>query len=134
MSILRVTEVQSNSATYDTNVRFETNGGTENGRPSKLWVNFNGVGTVGIRNDFNVNSVSDRGTGQYTVNYSNALASTYYSCMVQGGVYGLGDGSWAGPDYISPQTGTATGSVALRTWNSGGGAQDWNTVYVEVHT
>ena len=48
-----------------------------NGR-AKVWVNFNGQGTVAIRADYNVNSVSDLGTGRYAVNFSSALSDTNY--------------------------------------------------------
>jgi hypothetical protein len=132
MSTLRVTTLQSNSATYDTAVRLETSGGTENGRVKKMWVDFNGTGTVAIRADFNVNSVGDRGTGQYTVNYSNSLSSSTYACIVTAGVYGLGDGAFNGVDYNGAAGGTTTGSVAVRTWRYDGNAMDINRVYVSA--
>ena len=34
---------------------------------AKAWVNFNGTGTVAIRRGFNVSSITDNGTGNYTV-------------------------------------------------------------------
>lgn len=43
---------------------------------AKAWVNFNGVGTVTIRNAYNVTSITDNGTGDYTVNYSSAIGGT----------------------------------------------------------
>ena len=47
---------------------------------AKAWVNFNGTGTVAIRDDFNVTSITDHATGQYTVNLeSNAVANSNYS-------------------------------------------------------
>lgn len=39
----------------------------------KAWVNFNGTGTVAIRYDGNVSSITDNGTGDYTANFSNNL-------------------------------------------------------------
>jgi len=42
---------------------------------AKAWVNFNGSGTVAIREDGNVSSITDYGTGHYGVNYSVALTS-----------------------------------------------------------
>jgi hypothetical protein len=42
---------------------------------AKAWVNFNGSGTVAIRADGNVSSITDYGTGHYGVNYSVALTS-----------------------------------------------------------
>jgi hypothetical protein len=46
---------------------------------AKAWVNFNGTGTVAIRASYNVSSITDNGTGDYTVNFTNALANANYS-------------------------------------------------------
>ena len=46
---------------------------------AKAWVNFNGSGTVAIRASFNVSSITDNGTGDYTVNFTTALADVNYS-------------------------------------------------------
>jgi len=81
MSTLRVTEIQSNSTAFNTPVLFETSGGVENGKLAKAWVNFNGQGTVAVRNDFNVNTITDYGIGRYGVNFSNAMPNTNYSCL-----------------------------------------------------
>jgi hypothetical protein len=48
---------------------------------AKAWVNFNGTGTVAIRRAFNVSSVTDNGTGQYTVNFTNAMSDVNYSAV-----------------------------------------------------
>ena len=40
---------------------------------AKAWVNFDGAGTVAIRRSHNVSSVTDNGTGDYTVNFDNNL-------------------------------------------------------------
>ena len=57
---------------------------SENARQAKAWVNFNGTGTVSIREDFNVSSITDHGTGDYTINFTNAMSSADY-CVVAGG-------------------------------------------------
>jgi hypothetical protein len=44
----------------------------------KAWVNFNGTGTVAIRAAFNVSSIQDNGTGDYTVNFTTAMADANY--------------------------------------------------------
>lgn len=46
---------------------------------AKAWVNFNGTGTVAIRASYNVSSITDNGTGTYTVNFTNAFIDTSYS-------------------------------------------------------
>lgn len=45
----------------------------------KAWVNFNGTGTVAIRASFNVSSITDNGTGEYTINFSTALSDANYA-------------------------------------------------------
>ena len=53
---------------------------------AKAWVNFNGTGTVSIRSSYNVSSVTDNGTGQYTINFTNAFADTNYAeCFAMSG-------------------------------------------------
>ena len=47
----------------------------------RAWVNFNGTGTVAIRASGNVSSITDNGTGLYTLNFTTALADANY-CMV----------------------------------------------------
>jgi hypothetical protein len=45
----------------------------------RAWVNFNGTGTVAIRASGNVSSITDNGTGDYTINFSNALPDANYA-------------------------------------------------------
>ena len=45
---------------------------------AKAWVNFNGTGTVAIRDSYNVSSITDNGTGNYTVNFSTAFSNANY--------------------------------------------------------
>jgi hypothetical protein len=46
---------------------------------AKAWVNFNGVGGATIRASYNVSSVTRNGTGDYTVNFTNAFADASYA-------------------------------------------------------
>jgi len=48
------------------------------GYTAKAWVNFNGTGTVAIRGSQNVSSITDNGTGNYTVNFTTAFSDTNY--------------------------------------------------------
>jgi len=45
----------------------------------RAWVNFNGTGTVAIRASGNVSSITDNGTGDYTINFTTALVDANYS-------------------------------------------------------
>jgi hypothetical protein len=47
----------------------------------RAWVNFDGTGTVAIRASGNVSSITDNGTGDYTVNFTNALVDADYSVV-----------------------------------------------------
>jgi len=58
-------------------------GGINQARIAKAWVNFNGTGTVAIRESYNISSLTDRGTGLYTLNYSSNLSSA--DCSGAGG-------------------------------------------------
>lgn len=73
MSTLRVDTIQ-NAAGTDSPINVP---GT-----AKAWVNFNGTGTVAIRASYNVSSITDNGTGDYTVNFTSALADANYSMTV----------------------------------------------------
>lgn len=46
---------------------------------TKAWVNFNGTGTVSIRASKNVSSITDNGTGDYTVNFTSPLIDGNYA-------------------------------------------------------
>jgi hypothetical protein len=48
----------------------------------RAWVNFNGTGTVAIRASGNVSSITDGGTGVYTVNFTTAMPDANYSASV----------------------------------------------------
>lgn len=57
---------------------------------AKLWINFNGTGTVSIRNSFNVSSVTDHGTGDYKYNFSNSFDNANYAWQGSGNASGSG--------------------------------------------
>jgi hypothetical protein len=56
-------------------------GTTEQGQLCKAWVNFNGTSTVAIRASYNVSSITDNGTGDYTVNFITAMVDANYSTV-----------------------------------------------------
>ena len=49
---------------------------------AKAWVNFNGQGTVAIRNSYNVASITDNGTGDYTINFATNMPNSTYVPLV----------------------------------------------------
>lgn len=74
------------SATDDTvnvdasdNLQFNSGyGSTATAYGCRAWVNFNGTGTVAIRDSGNVSSITDNGTADYTVNFTTAMVDANY--------------------------------------------------------
>lgn len=48
----------------------------------RAWVNFDGTGTVAIRESGNVSSITDNATGDYTVNFTTAMPDANYATML----------------------------------------------------
>tara|TARA_R100000951_G_C2579282_1_gene161408 strand:- start:190 stop:621 length:432 start_codon:yes stop_codon:yes gene_type:complete len=101
------------------------------GFPAQAWVNFNGVGTVAIRANANVSSITDNGLGDYTISFSSALSDADYATTGTGG----------NPDsaayrqyrvtapYISAPT---TSAIRIAGSNNGAGSNDLPYANVNV--
>ena len=50
----------------------------------RAWVNFDGTGTVAITASGNVSSITDNGTGDYTVNMTTAMPDANYNFVTNG--------------------------------------------------
>ena len=82
---VEVGRFDSNSA----NANFQFNSGygsVATAYGCRAWVNFNGTSTVAIRASGNVTSITDNGTGNYTMNFTTAMPDANYS-----GVFGCND-------------------------------------------
>jgi hypothetical protein len=112
--------------------QFATVSGTAPIYPCRAWVNFNGTGTVAIRASGNVSSITDNGVGDYTVNFTTAMADANYavSAFANHGVNTVVAGLVSyGNDYAP-----AAGSVRLKTVTSAGyAAQDPQYFNVAIH-
>jgi len=78
----------------------------------RAWVNFNGTGVVAIRASGNVTSITDNGTGDYTVNFTTAMPDTNYACLVTGG----GGNSLGRVVGIAPKEGVSPTTSAIRIY------------------
>ena len=79
---------------FDSSANFKFNSGygsVATAYGCRAWVNFNGTGTVAIRASGNVSSITDGGTGTYTINFTNAMPDANYSVG-----QATGDGTTAG--------------------------------------
>jgi uncharacterized protein (AIM24 family) len=82
-------------------VKLQSNGVTTN---ALAWVNFNGTGTVAIRSSYNVSSITDNGTGNYTVNFTTALSDANYSVTGTAGNAASGTRILMSPYSTAPST------------------------------
>lgn len=84
----------------------------------RAWVNFNGTSTVAIRASGNVSSITDNGTGDYTVNFTNAMPDVNYSAAVA-----AGDATASGKFAFGYWTAAPTTSAFRMGTSAFGGAQ-----------
>lgn len=80
MSTLKVNTLSNVGGTQSTAIENAINGS------AKAWVNFNGTGTVAIRAQYNVSSITDNGTGDYTVNFTTAMPDANYGYACSGSI------------------------------------------------
>jgi hypothetical protein len=79
----------------------------------RAWVNFNGTGTVAIRASGNVSSITDAGTGDYTINFTSALPdSNFAGCATAN--------EPSGAFRIACSTNFSTTTAKIFTFSSGG--------------
>ncbi len=94
---------------------------------AKAWVNFNGTGTVAIRASLNVSSITDNGTGDYTVNFTNALADANYCAALSGGEGTAGSGG-----RVPSSAGSTTTTFRIQVRNLDNVASDSTDTYVSI--
>lgn len=116
MSTLKVNTIQDTSG----NTRFT----------ARAWVNFNGTGTVAIRASGGVSSITDNGSGDYTVNWSTSFGNTNYAVM--GSVLGAtnSDGATLGAIGGSSPTIYAASCRVRAFYGPSNGAGDKDYVHV----
>jgi hypothetical protein len=110
---------------------------TQNGMTgiAKAWVSFNGSGTVAILSSFNVSSITDNGTGDYTINFTTAMANANYAMVGSARAANAGIGN---PIQVTANFSVAPTTSAFRLWTSSGWAfsvasgvaQDPTAVYI----
>ena len=96
---------------------------------AKAWVNFNGTGTVAIRASYNVSSITDNGTGDYTVNFTTAMVDANYNVSGTCGGFVTADNNWS--RILSPFN-AVSGSIQVRTVTDAGTLQDQQSVNVAI--
>ena len=109
--------------TIDENGKVDIPGILENSQTAKAFINFNGTGTVAIRDSHNVSSITDNGTGDYTINFTSAFPDVNYSPVIS-----AGEGV---DDVVAVIHTISTGSVRTQLNNFGGTLVD--ALYVTLN-
>jgi hypothetical protein len=78
-------------------------------------VNFNGTGTVAIRASGNVSSITDNGTGDYTINFTNAMPDANYAIMFR---YQRSDGTPGSPAFPGEHDIVNSSSARIKCYDS----------------
>jgi hypothetical protein len=99
----------------------------------RAWVNFNGTGTVAIRASRNVSSITDNGTGDYTVNFTTAMPDANYSFNVTGGPASIASGNQTWMSQNATTNPTTTSFRILSQSMGAGGSTYTNTDPSFVH-
>ncbi len=117
---------------FDSSANFKFNSGygsVATAYGCRAWVNFNGTGTVAIRDSANVTSITDNGTGNYTVNFTTAMPNANYSAVASGQRLMTGDNS---ADRSMMVQDFATGSFRIDSVASALGAFDAEVVCAAI--
>jgi hypothetical protein len=123
MSTLRVATVQDLSSANPSTPEQIAQG------RAKAWIRFNGTGTPAITDDYFCSSISDNGTGDFTINFDSALSNANYMIA---GASDNGTSGAAMPPMIRNATVPTTTSVRVIFANGSGTAIDsaYNCVVV----
>jgi hypothetical protein len=87
----------------------------------RAWVNFNGSGTVAIRDSKNVSSITDNGASNYTINFTTSMPDVNYSACISGSSVTGTNGAWVGSvelyalttDTLQVRQGSVTGNPTI---------------------
>ena len=95
---------------------------------AKAWVNFNGTGTIAIRDSFSVSSLDDDATGRYSYNISTAMSDANYNCMSNCCQNGI-----ATPDRCAASLPENSSSVIIGSRNTSNADVDTEQVHGGIH-
>lgn len=95
---------------------------------ARAWVNFNGTGTVAIRASGNVSSITDNGTGDYTVNFTNALPDANYASVTTNSW----EGETLGIPVVASSPAPTTSAFRFKTVSQSVVAQDTTRATVAI--
>ena len=128
-SILKVDEMQGVTAAGDITITSEGGAATQSLQQglAKSWIDYKGTSTNAVQDSFNITSVTDNGTGDYTIIINNNMSSAEYAIV--DGAYRLENNN--SPSVTGFQTPTS-GQYIHNHWNSGFSVSDMFRTYSQV--
>lgn len=102
-------------------------------RVVKAWVNFNGTGTVAIRDSFNVSSITDNNTGDYTINFTAAMPDTNYTVSGTASTDSAASTNISEKNTAGTRDSATVNSVRILASNDSGTAVDRASVNIVIH-
>jgi hypothetical protein len=121
-----VVTIPAGTSTLVTNATLPTQLNASGSAPiyaSRAWVNFNGTGTVAIRASGNVSSITDNGTGRFTVNLTTAMSDANYAALIS---------SIRRTFINTADAGISTSSFTVASDDSSGNAVDVTQYYAAI--
>ena len=96
---------------------------------AKAWVTFDGTASgATIGDSFNVSSSDDDGTGDYGINFSNAMSNANYSCT-----FGDGEGTSSSGMRFLMDAGSTTSSQEIYGRNISNSASDCDAASMSIN-
>ena len=96
------------------------------GGSAKAWIDFNGSGTIAARDSFNNASLTDNGTGHYTITLTNTFANASYCGS------GTQENNFGTVAVPKQATSLATGSTTIQVVD-GSSAYDRCNTHLAIH-
>ena len=109
MSEIKVDKISGKTSANAVTVTGE-NGSTQTSLQqglAKVWVNYNGSGTIAVRDSLNVASLNDTGSGRHEYNFTNNMNNTEYTHIA-----GAGTASYSTTTFVGVRTYGVTASTS----------------------
>lgn len=126
--------LSTGSPSWDANANLMFNSGygsVATAYACRAWVNFNGTGTVAIRASGNVSSITDLGTGDYTVNFTNAMPDANYT-LSGAGQYDTSNANNDAPMVNIKRVSGALSTTGARIVSNTTSGNGWDVLVVAV--
>jgi hypothetical protein len=88
---------------------------------AKSWVNYNGSGTIAVRDSLNVTSLNDTGSGRHEYNFTNNMNNTEYTHIAGAGTANYSTSTFVGVRTygVTPSTSQCGNNVMLASTDFG---------------